>query len=93
MRLIRFDLGGGEDATDRIQVETLSPSMSCEGTDDDSNFAFELDFGSRFDPASSSELSQGSIVPAIYSQSHPSLHIIITYSTFGRGFSETRSSS
>jgi hypothetical protein len=53
MRLIRFEPGGGEDAPDRIQVETFSPSMPREETDGDSNFAFDLDFASRFEPSSS----------------------------------------
>jgi len=53
LRRIEFRPGGGSDAPDRIQVRTYSPSTGEEQPDGDSQFGFDLDFDSRFEPSSS----------------------------------------
>jgi len=53
LRLVQFHPGGGDEAPDRIQFRTYSPSLGEYETDGDSEFAFDLDFESRFDPSAS----------------------------------------
>jgi hypothetical protein len=52
LRLVQFRPGGGDGESDRIEFVTYSPSRDEYLDDDASNFAFDLDFDDRFDPAS-----------------------------------------
>ncbi|MDQ2054418.1 MULTISPECIES: DNRLRE domain-containing protein [unclassified Halobellus] len=53
LRLVQFHPGGGDEAPDRIQFRTYSPSLGGYENGGDSEFAFDLDFDARFDPAAS----------------------------------------
>ncbi|WP_201741591.1 DNRLRE domain-containing protein [Salinigranum halophilum] len=48
LRLLRFDPGGGSDDSDRIAVETYSPTRGEYRMDSSSEFGFDLDFDARF---------------------------------------------
>jgi len=48
LRRIEFRPGGGESAPDRIQVRTYSPVLDEYRTDENSEFAFDVDFDTRF---------------------------------------------
>ena len=52
LRRIEFRPGEGESAPDRIQVRTYSPVLDEYRTDDNSEFAFDVDFDTRFGTSS-----------------------------------------